>query len=70
VDGVPRACADERRTCEPLAKRAPRLDADGIDLVTRLLLYDTRKRITANLAIAHDYFSSLGLQVHTLTDSK
>ena len=55
---------------EPLVKRAPRLDADGIDLVSKFLLYEARKRISAKDAMHHPYFDSLGPGVHNLLDGK
>ena len=46
---------------EPLVKRAPRLDQDGIDLVERFLLYQAKTRISARHAMRHPYFGpSLG----------
>lgn len=46
---------------DPLVKRAPRLDQDGIDLVERFLLYQAKKRISARNAMRHPYFGpSLG----------
>ena len=46
---------------EPLVKRAPRLDQDGLDLVERFLLFQAKKRISAREAMRHPYFGpSLG----------
>merc|ERR1719367_1574672 len=46
---------------EPLVKRAPRLDQDGLDLVEKFLLYEAKKRISARSAMRHPYFGpSLG----------
>jgi cyclin-dependent kinase 17 len=53
---------------EPLVKRAPRLDSDGIDLVSKFLLYEARKRISAKDGMRHQYFDSLGPGVHNLLD--
>ena len=55
---------------EPLVKRAPRLDSDGIDLVSKFLLYEARKRISAKDAMRHQYFDSLGPGVHNLLDGE
>jgi len=53
---------------EPLVKRAPRLDSEGIDLVSKFLLYEARKRVSAREAMHHPYFASLGTGVHNLLD--
>ena len=55
---------------EPLVKRAPRLDAEGIDLVSKFLLYEARRRILAKDAMLHSYFASLGLGVYNLLDGE
>ena len=55
---------------EPLVKRAPRLDQDGIDLASKFLLYEAKKRISARAAMKHPYFESLGTAVQELSDSK
>jgi len=53
---------------EPLVKRAPRLDPEGLDLVSKFLLYEARKRMSAMDALKHSYFGSLGPEVHNLKD--
>ena len=55
---------------EPLVKKAPRLDQDGIDLVSKFLLYEAKKRVSAKAALRHPYFDSLGPGVRALSDSK
>ena len=55
---------------ESLVKRAPRLDQDGIDLVSKFLLYEARARVSAKSALKHSYFDSLGHGVQSLSDSK
>ena len=55
---------------EPLVKRAPRLDAEGIDLVSKFLLYEARKRVSAKDGMHHSYFASLGPGVNNLLDGK
>ena len=55
---------------EPLVKRAPRLDSEGIDLVSKFLLYEARKRVSAKDAMHHSYFASLGHGVYNLLDGK
>jgi cyclin-dependent kinase 17 len=55
-------------TPESLFKRGPRLDPDGLDLVSKFLLYEARRRISAKDAMKHPYFDSLGPNVHNLSD--
>ncbi|KAJ2759322.1 Cyclin-dependent kinase catalytic subunit [Coemansia nantahalensis] len=42
-----------------LAALLPRLDADGIDLLQRMLTYDPAHRISAKQALAHPYFNDI-----------
>jgi serine/threonine protein kinase len=53
-----------------IRKIGPRLDSDGIDLVSKFLLYEARKRISARDAMRHPYFDSLGPGVHNLLDGE
>ena len=57
---------------EPLVKRAPRLDQEGLDLVEKFLLYEAKKRISARSAMRHPYFGpSLGpAAIENLLDGK
>uniref|UniRef100_A0A8D0AKF6 cyclin-dependent kinase n=1 Tax=Sander lucioperca TaxID=283035 RepID=A0A8D0AKF6_SANLU len=54
---------------QTLINHVPRLDTEGIDLLSALLLYDTRSRISAEAALQHPYFLSLGNNIHNLTDN-
>ncbi|NXE92554.1 CDK18 kinase, partial [Menura novaehollandiae] len=54
---------------QPLINHAPRLDSEGIDLLTNLLLYRAKGRISAEAALQHPYFKSLGERVHLLSDN-
>ncbi|XP_063096177.1 cyclin-dependent kinase 18 isoform X2 [Cavia porcellus] len=54
---------------QPLLSHAPRLDTDGINLLTGLLLYESKSRMSAEAALAHPYFRSLGERVHQLEDT-
>uniref|UniRef100_A0A8C6TQ02 cyclin-dependent kinase n=1 Tax=Neogobius melanostomus TaxID=47308 RepID=A0A8C6TQ02_9GOBI len=54
---------------EPLVNHAPRIDSDGHDLLSLLLKFEAKKRISAEEAIKHPYFRSLGEQVQTLADT-
>uniref|UniRef100_A0A8C3Y960 cyclin-dependent kinase n=1 Tax=Catharus ustulatus TaxID=91951 RepID=A0A8C3Y960_CATUS len=54
---------------QPLLNHAPRLDSEGVDLLTNLLLYRAKGRISAEAALQHPYFRSLGERVHLLPDT-
>ncbi|KAI8463415.1 MAG: cell division control protein 2 [Monoraphidium minutum] len=43
----------------PLQEIAPSLDPLGLDLLSRMLVYDPAQRITAREALAHHYFADL-----------
>ncbi|CAL9703127.1 unnamed protein product [Knipowitschia caucasica] len=54
---------------EPLVNHAPRIDSDGHDLLSLLLKFEAKKRISAEEATKHAYFKSLGDQVQILADT-
>ncbi|XP_042348241.1 cyclin-dependent kinase 17-like isoform X2 [Plectropomus leopardus] len=54
---------------EPLVNHAPRIDNDGHDLLSVLLQFEAKKRISAEDALRHSYFRSFGEQVQTLADT-
>ncbi|XP_034447795.1 cyclin-dependent kinase 17-like isoform X5 [Hippoglossus hippoglossus] len=54
---------------EPLVNHAPRIDNDGHDLLSMLLQFEAKKRVSAEDALRHSYFRSLGDQVQTLADT-
>ncbi|KAK6472072.1 cyclin-dependent kinase 18-like [Huso huso] len=54
---------------QPLINHVPRLDTEGIDLLAHLLLYEAKSRISAEAALRHPYFKSLGERVHSLPDN-
>ncbi|KAL6037891.1 hypothetical protein STEG23_015422 [Scotinomys teguina] len=54
---------------QPLLSHAPRLDTEGINLLTSLLLYESKSRMSAEAALNHPYFLSLGERVHQLDDT-
>ncbi|XP_037352580.1 cyclin-dependent kinase 18 isoform X2 [Talpa occidentalis] len=54
---------------QPLISQAPRLDPDGINLLSSLLLYESKSRVSAEAALSHPYFRSLGEHVHQLEDT-
>ncbi|KAM9321261.1 cyclin-dependent kinase 18 [Gastrophryne carolinensis] len=61
--GFPQYCA------QPLKSYIPRLDSEGIHLLNSLLLYEDKKRISADSGLRHPYFKSLGEKIHTLSDN-
>jgi len=42
-----------------IAGLVPRLDSQGVDLLSRMLKYDPSKRITAPDALSHSYFDDI-----------
>uniref|UniRef100_A0A667Z9M2 cyclin-dependent kinase n=1 Tax=Myripristis murdjan TaxID=586833 RepID=A0A667Z9M2_9TELE len=58
-----------RYHAEPLVNHAPRIDNDGHDLLSLLLQFEAKKRVSAEDALRHPYFRSLGEQVQTLADT-
>eukprot|EP00064_Thunnus_orientalis_P015676 superscaffoldBa00002953_g15731 len=54
---------------QALINHVPRLDTEGIDLLSALLLYDTRSRISSEASLRHPYFLSLGDNIHNLADT-
>ncbi|XP_075469883.1 cyclin-dependent kinase 18 isoform X3 [Ascaphus truei] len=54
---------------QPLKNHTPRLDSEGIDLLSSLLLYEDKKRISADTGLRHPYFQGLGDRVLTLPDN-
>lgn len=52
---------------KPLQELVPGLDAQGLDLLSRLLEYDPNRRITAKAALEHPYFDEIREpQAHTV----
>ncbi|OQV24313.1 Cyclin-dependent kinase 17 [Hypsibius exemplaris] len=54
---------------QPLINQVPRLDLDGLDLLTRFLCYNVRQRETAETGMRHAYFRSLGPAIVRLDDT-
>jgi len=53
---------------ESLVTKAPRLDSDGINLLTSFLLFEAKKRLPAREALKHPYFSSFPPEIILLKD--
>ncbi|KAH0501700.1 Cyclin-dependent kinase 17 [Microtus ochrogaster] len=45
------------------------LDSEGIELITKFLQYESKKRVPAEEAMKHVYFRSLGPRIHALPES-
>uniref|UniRef100_UPI0037E95835 cyclin-dependent kinase 17-like isoform X1 n=1 Tax=Semicossyphus pulcher TaxID=241346 RepID=UPI0037E95835 len=58
-----------RYNAEPLVNHAPRIDNDGHDLLSMLLQFEAKKRVSAEDALRQSYFRSLGEEVQTLADT-
>ncbi|XDV49493.1 hypothetical protein PO909_018732 [Leuciscus waleckii] len=52
-----------------LHNHTPRLDNDGVDLLSKLLQFEGKKRIAAEEAMRHPYFHCLGERTITLPDT-
>lgn len=46
-----------RWSAQDFQEQVPYLDADGLDLVQQMLVYDTARRISAKRALLHPYFA-------------
>ena len=55
---------------ESLVAKAPRLDSDGVGLLSSFLLFEAKKRLPAREALKHPYFSSFPFEIRMLKDSK
>lgn len=53
-----------------MSKVVPRMDKDGLDLLEKMLQPNPLKRITANEALQHAYFSDLPKEVLQLYKGK
>ncbi|XP_049438081.1 cyclin-dependent kinase 16-like isoform X3 [Epinephelus fuscoguttatus] len=58
-----------RYHAEPLVNHAPRIDNDGHDLLSVLLQFEAKKRVSAEDALRHSYFRTFGEQVQNLADT-
>uniref|UniRef100_UPI00358E1CB6 cyclin-dependent kinase 17-like isoform X1 n=1 Tax=Myxine glutinosa TaxID=7769 RepID=UPI00358E1CB6 len=53
---------------EPLINHAPRLEPEGLLILSLFLQYEAKRRISAEVAMRHSYFRSFGEGVHSLPD--
>ncbi|KAF6217034.1 hypothetical protein GE061_001387 [Apolygus lucorum] len=51
-----------------LSMHAPRLGPDALHLLTSFLTYEAKERMSATDGMKHNYFDSLGPEVHSLSD--
>ncbi|XP_069040406.1 cyclin-dependent kinase 16 isoform X3 [Lepisosteus oculatus] len=58
-----------RYRADNLHSHTPRLDSDGVELLSKLLQFEGRKRISADEAMRQPYFHSLGERVVNLPDT-
>ncbi|XP_050414094.1 cyclin-dependent kinase 17 isoform X2 [Patella vulgata] len=54
---------------EPLLNIAPRLDPDGLDLLSKFLKYAARARMSAASGMNHSFFNSFGSTIHRIPDT-
>ncbi|XP_051282661.1 cyclin-dependent kinase 16 isoform X2 [Dicentrarchus labrax] len=54
---------------ERLSNHTPRLSSDGVELLSKFLQFEGKKRISADDSMNHRYFSNLGNRVMTLPDT-
>jgi len=56
-------------SAESLMVKAPRLDSDGIGLLSSFLLFEAKKRLPAREALKHPYFASFPPEIRMLKDT-
>ncbi|XP_028265547.1 cyclin-dependent kinase 16 [Parambassis ranga] len=54
---------------ERLSHHTPRLNSDGVELLSKLLQFEGKKRMSAEDSMTHHYFSNLGNRVKSLPDT-
>ncbi|XP_030049739.1 cyclin-dependent kinase 16 isoform X1 [Microcaecilia unicolor] len=64
-----KSCKYPKYYPDPIQKHAPRLDLEGSDLLSQLLQFEGKRRISAEEAMRHPYFHFLGERVHKLPDT-
>ncbi|XP_026222922.1 cyclin-dependent kinase 16 isoform X2 [Anabas testudineus] len=54
---------------ETLSNHTPRLSSEGVELLSKFLQFEGRKRISAEESMKHHYFTNLGNRVMSLPDT-
>ncbi|XP_062283473.1 cyclin-dependent kinase 16 isoform X1 [Scomber scombrus] len=54
---------------ERLSNHTPRLSSEGVELLSKFLQFEGKKRISADESMSHRYFSNFGNRVLTLPDT-
>ncbi|XP_056131509.1 cyclin-dependent kinase 16 [Lampris incognitus] len=54
---------------EKLSNHTPRLDNEGVELLSKFLQFEGKKRISADEAMRHAYFIDLGSRIQNLSDT-
>uniref|UniRef100_A0A3Q3WK75 cyclin-dependent kinase n=1 Tax=Mola mola TaxID=94237 RepID=A0A3Q3WK75_MOLML len=54
---------------ERLSNHTPRLNIEGVELLSKFLQFEGKKRISADESMTHRYFSNLGNRVRALPDT-
>ncbi|XP_069383672.1 cyclin-dependent kinase 16 [Paralichthys olivaceus] len=54
---------------ERLSDHTPRLSSEGVELLSKFLQFEGKKRISADDSMSHQYFSNLGNRVKKLPDT-
>ncbi|XP_029690283.1 cyclin-dependent kinase 16 [Takifugu rubripes] len=54
---------------DKLSNHTPRLSSEGVDLLSKFLQFEGKKRVSAEESMSHCYFGNLGRRVKTLPDT-
>ncbi|KNC76955.1 CMGC/CDK protein kinase [Sphaeroforma arctica JP610] len=55
---------------KPFTYLVPRLESEGIRLLSEMVVYEPAKRISAKEAMRHEYFEDLPCEIHALRDDQ
>ncbi|GLD73160.1 cyclin-dependent kinase 16-like protein [Lates japonicus] len=62
-------CNYPQYRAERLSNHTPRLSSEGVELLSKFLQFEGKKRISADESMNHRYFSNLGNRVRSLPDT-